>query len=164
MIYGREYRKQISQSLAFAIYRTIAIWLIVAACMNYGQAGQAVALGIVAVDICSYGAYRAVAFITTEQTRKDWLDRLTNRVFYKLFFDRLRESGANSIDIDDLFREASRAAVDDIKKAEEESRIAHGLFDRTAWHWAGGMFSFVGLIFWNVLYYGSAMVVGSMLR
>lgn len=53
MLVGRDYRKRFSQLAAYAVYRYIAVWLIVYACVTYGEFGQAVALGVIAVALRS---------------------------------------------------------------------------------------------------------------
>lgn len=163
MLIGREYRKAVSQVFSYGLFRLVAIWLIVAACMQYGQAGRAAALVIIAFDILILGLHKAVVLSVAEQTRTNWYERLTNRIFYKLFFDHLRADGAKSIDIDDLFREASKDARADLAKADEDSRLDAGLFDKTGWHWFGGAVNFVSMTVGKALYYGSAMAAGATL-
>lgn len=157
--YGRERRKAVSQAWAFGAYRWGAIWLIVAACASNGKIGIAIGLAIAAVDVMLTGVFKGLAFAIAEKSQKDWFDRLTNRLFYKLLWEQMRTGGAQAVDVDELFKEASAAAAADVKIADEGSRLDG--FDSTAWHWFGGLLSFLWLIVSSLLYYGSALIVGS---
>ena len=160
-MFGRQYKKNISQSLAYLIFRTLAVWILVAASAGHGAIGLVGCYVIIAVDLIAAGVVRALNFKSDEQSRKDWLDRLTNRLFYEHFWERLRVEGSEQIDVNDLFRTASKAALDDIKKAEADEHEHMGFLDRTVWHWFGGVLSFIGMIFWTVVYYYSAIHIGS---
>ena len=163
MLVGREYRKSVSQAFAFAAYRWIAIWLIIAACASKGDLGIACGLVVVAADIIATGNFIATAFALNEQTRKDWLDLLTNRIFYKLLFEQIRGGSGAAVDVDELFNLASKEAVADMKRAAEDSAVDAGFFDKTGWHWIGGVLSFIWRCVSSILYYGSALYVGSVL-
>lgn len=158
--FGREYRKLVSQGIAYVAFRWVAIWILVAACVRQGEAGRAVALGIIALDICVTGLGKALVFHAADQRRTDWFERLTNRIFYQKFWEEVQAGNAQYIDVDELFKQATRGAAADIKKADENDREVFGFLDRTGWHWLGGVISFVGLSFWLTIYYGSAWVLG----
>jgi hypothetical protein len=74
-------------------------------------------------------------------SREDWFYQLTNRIFYVLFFDRLKE-GSAGLDLSDLFEEAAREAKADIAVADEKGPFLDG----RAWHIMGGVLSFFGLL------------------
>jgi hypothetical protein len=90
------------------------------------------------------------------------MDRLTNRCFYRLFFEEIRTgNGGTRADIDELFKLASAEALADIKRADDDSAKDAGFLDKTAWHWFGGILSFLWRCVSFYVYYGSAMYVGS---
>lgn len=160
MLIGRDYRKGISQGLAFGVFRWIAIWLLVGACVANGSpTGTTGALVIIAMDIIAYASLRALAFTAADQQRKQWNDLLTNRIFYKFFWEELRGAGPNAIDIDELFNRARTEALADFEKADQSSKANYGWLDSTAWHWVGGALSFLGQFVGYCLYYGSAFLV-----
>lgn len=156
-MWGRDYRKAISQAWAAIAVRWIAIWVAVASCAGYGRPGTAAAFVIVAIDITTSAQYRGTILLLTEMQRKDWLDRLTNRCFYKIFWEELRSQNGRYIDIDDLFKRASADALEDIGVANEKALF----YDGTFWHIFGGFLHFVWLSVSLVLYYGSAMYFGA---
>jgi hypothetical protein len=160
LLIGREYRKAVSQTFAYAAFRAVAIWGLVAACASQGQAGKAAALVIVAVDIMTIGVGRGTTFLVKEKEKTDWLDRLTNRFFYKLLIERIQSGEFRHIDPDELFNAARKEALEDIKIADEPSFIGLGMLDTTGWHWFGGVLSFVYHCIYFLLYYGSAVMVG----
>jgi hypothetical protein len=161
-MFGRDYRKLISQIWAYVIFRWIVVWvLIVLASGIRGGAGEAAALVIICIDIVAGSLGRVTALALATQSRKDWLDRLTNRCFYKLLWERLRADTRADIDIDDLFKLAGQDALADIKLADDAERLEAGFFDRRGWHFFGGVMSFVGLLIGLVTYYGSALYIGS---
>ena len=160
VLIGRDFRKTISQAFAFSAFRWIAIWLLVGACVAHGEpVGTTGALVIIAVDIIARSGFIGSSFSAVDKQRKQWADTLTNRTFYKLFWEELRGSGATGIDIDELFKRATKEALADIKKADEASKLDSGWLDSTPWHWFGGVLSFVGQIVGYCLYYGSAFLV-----
>lgn len=159
MLIGRSFRKSISQALAYAIYRWIAIWILIAACASYGSTGQAISLAIVAISIALSSTYGAVKILIDEQSRQDWRDRLTNRFFYQLFWDSLKSGEREHLDIDELFNEAGKKATADIKSAADTEGA--GFLDSGWWHTFGGVLHFIGTLVADVLYYGSAFWVGS---
>jgi hypothetical protein len=161
MLSGRDYRKAISQGIAYGIYRWIAIWLIIAVCASKGELGIAAGLVIAAVDIIVLGGFRGTEFTLRQMSRDTWRDHLTDRFFYKLLFDEIRSGNNDHIDIDELFKLASKEAGADIKRADDNSVEDAGVFGTTAWHWFGGAISFVGCCVWFVLYYASALYLGS---
>jgi len=160
-VFGRQYKKNISQALAHMVFRAVGVWILVAASAAHGSVGIVGCYVIIAADLIAGGIIRAFNIKSDEQSRKDWLDRLTNRLFYEHFWERLRTDSREYIDINELFKTASRAAVDDIKQAEADEHVNMGVFDRTTWHWAGGVLSFIGMVFWAVVYYGSAVFIGT---
>jgi hypothetical protein len=86
-------------------------------------------------------------------------------MFYQLFWEALKSEDRAYLDVDQLFKEAGEKATADIKKADDSSREDSGFLDKTAWHLFGGVLHFIGLVFWDVVYYGSAIWVGTnMLR
>src|SRR5262249_60115602 len=117
----------------------------------------AAGLVVAAVDLMLAGNQKATAAALIGQSQTDWKDRLTNRIFYKLLFQEIRDGSGAHIDVDDLFRLASEEAGADIKRASDESDAEAGFLGTTAWHWFGGIISFLWLAvsFW--LYYGSAL-------
>jgi hypothetical protein len=161
LLIGREYRKAVSQTFAYAAFRAVAIWVLVAACAAEGQAGKVAAFVIIAVDIMSIGVGRGTTILVKEKEKTDWLDRLTNRFFYKLLIERIQSGEFRHVDPDKLFDAARKEALQDIKTAHEQSRFDAGPLDNTAWHWFGEVLSFVYHCIYFLLYYGSAMIVGS---
>jgi hypothetical protein len=99
MLIGRAYRKTISQLFGYAIYRYLAVWILVAACASYGPTGEAVSLAIIAISISIASTYGAVKLLIDEQSSQDWRDRLTNRFFYQLFWDSLKSGEREYLDI-----------------------------------------------------------------
>ena len=160
MLIGRAYRKAISQTAAFVLFRWIAIWLLVAACVANGQpVGTTGAFVIVAVDIIAHSSFKGSSLILADEQRKQWIDTLTDRTFYKLFWQELRGGGPTGIDVEEIFRRANQEALDDVQKANEESKRESGWLDSVPWHWFGGALSFLGQIVGYCLYYGSAFWV-----
>jgi hypothetical protein len=160
VLIGRVYRKTISQGVAFIAFRWIAIWLLVGACVANGKpAGTTGALVIIAVDIIAHSSLRGLSFSAAHQERKQWTDTLTNRTFYKLFWEELRGTGPTGINIEELFSRAAKEAVADVQKADKDSKLDNGWLDSTPWHWFGGVLSFLGQIVGYCLYYGSAFLV-----
>ena len=160
MLFGRAYRKFVAQLWAYIAYRWVAVWLLVAACSARGQAGEAAAFVIIAGDLSAGVIAKIIVGVTEDAYRKDWLDRLTNRMFYKLFWDQLVDGGARSVDVSHLFQQATKDAVADIKIAADDDKMLWGALDKTAWHWAGGVISFLWQWVAAILYYGSAWTVG----
>jgi hypothetical protein len=160
MLIGQPYRKLISQTGAYIAYRAIAVWLLVALCASFGQMGLVVSLGVVAITISVAGTGTGLHLLIVRQSRQDWQDRLTNRIFYELFWEALKSE--DRVDIDQLFKEAGEKATADIKSAA--SRDEFGFLDKTTWHWFGGALHFLGLLFWDLVYYGSAIWVGTVFR
>jgi hypothetical protein len=162
LLIGRSLRKAISQAFSFAAFRWIAIWLIIAACASKGQPGIAAALVVIAVDIISMGNVKATAFSISEQSIRDWKDRLTNRCFYKLLIEEIRAGNSMvSLDVDELFMRASAEADADIKRASDESHEDAGFLDTIRWHVFGGIISFIWQWVGSAIYYGSAIYFGS---
>lgn len=161
VLIGRDYRKSISQTWAYIAYRWLAIWLIIAMCAAYGKPGIAAGLVVAAVDIIGGGNSLAVAVFLNEKSRKDWMDRLTNRCFYKLLVEEVRAGRSNNIDVDELFKAASQEAVEDIKRADHDASMEVGVFGTTWWLWFGGVVSFLWKFVSFGLYYGSALYLGS---
>ena len=161
MLIGRDYRKSISQAIAYGTYKWIAVWFIIAICASKGQLGVAAGLVVVAVDIVAGGLFRGIALVLIEQSRQDWRDRLTNRCFYKILFEELRDGRSANVDVDELFQFAAKEALADIKRAGDYSAIQAGFLDTKAWHWIGGILSFLWLCVSFGVYYGSTLYLGS---
>jgi len=162
MLIGRDYRKLIYQSFGYGLYRFVAVWIIVAICASYGAVGQVVALGLIAVSIIVAGVVRGLGLMIEEQSRQDWRDRLANRIFYELFWAGLKSNDRAHLDINGLFMAAGQKAVADINKAAKNANEGDFEFlDKSWWHWVGGVLHFLGLLIGDVLYYGSALWVGS---
>ncbi len=91
--------------------------------------------------------------------RKLWADTLTNRIFYELVFERFRDK--ELVDVDELFKEATRRAVADIKNFEADSEvpIRLGLTSKPS-----VLRSFVLQALGTALLFGAAAFVGSYLR
>src|SRR6516165_514295 len=106
MLIGREFRKVISQGLAYVVYRWIAVWILVALCASYGTFGLVVSFGIIALNICLSGVYKGVQLLIANQSNQDWQDRLTNRFFYELFWENLKSDNREYLDISELFKQA----------------------------------------------------------
>jgi hypothetical protein len=105
---------------------------------------------------------RAVVAAFREELQKlGWAEGRNIRI---LLLEDIRELGSNSIDVDELFRRATKEAVADVKKAEEDSKIDSGWLDSTGWHWFGGLLSFLGQTLGYLLYYGSAFLIFSNAR
>jgi hypothetical protein len=126
-----------------------------------GRPGMAAALVVVAADVISEGTSKFTALKIEEQSRQDWKDCLTHRIFYKLLVERIRDSHSADVDVEDLFKIASEEASADIKRASDQSAANAGFPDTTAWHWFGGILSFLWQCASAGLYYGSALYVGS---
>jgi hypothetical protein len=161
LLFGRDYRKLISQLAAGGIYRLLATWILVAACATYGEVGKAVALGVIAVSIMVGSVVTANKLFLVEQSREHWKDRLTNQLFYGLFWERLKSVHRESLDIEELFREAREKALADIKSAEAASNEEFAFIDKTGWHWIGAVIHFFGRLSGDVIFYGSALWVGT---
>jgi hypothetical protein len=161
MLIGRDYRKFISQAVAYGAFRFLTIWLIVAMCASEGKLGIAVGLVVAAVELISEGSTKFTRLLIDEKSRGDWKDRLTDRCFYSLLFEEIRIGNGSRIDIDELFKLASAEALVDIKRADNESAEEAGILDKTAWHWFGGALSFLWRCASFYLYYRSAIYVGS---
>jgi hypothetical protein len=74
----------------------------------------------------------------------------------------LKSEDREYLDVDQLFKEAGEKAAADIKIADDYSG---GVLEKTAWHWFGGVLHIIGLLLGDVIYYGSAIWVGTnMLR
>ena len=71
-------------------------------------------------------------------------------------WEDIKASGANAVDVDGLFNTATKEAIADVKKADENSKLESGWLDSVTWHWFGGVLSFVGQVIGYWLYYGSA--------
>jgi hypothetical protein len=156
MLIGRDYRKRKSQLAAKAVYRYIAVWLLVYVCVTYGGVGQAVALGVIAIDIMNGLAGTALVLLMEGQSHENWKHQLTNRFFYGLFWERLKD-GERELDIEELFREAREKALADIKSTDSQiGWVQYGFFDEMWWHWVGGVMHFFGLLLSDLVYYGSA--------
>jgi hypothetical protein len=157
VLIGRNLRKAVSQGIAFAAFRWIAIWLLVGACASYGEPfGTVGAIVIIAVDIIAHSSFSGRSLLNADQQRRQWVDTLTNRIFYRLLLENIRAAGSNGVDVDELFRTATQEATEDIRKADEDSKIDSGWLDSKAWHWFGGLLSFVGQVVVYWVYYGSA--------
>jgi hypothetical protein len=115
--------------------------------------------GIIALSISLSGVYKSVQLLIAEQSTQDWTDRLTNRFFYELFWDNLKSGNREYLDISELFKKASAKAIDDIKTVSD--RKPWDFFDKTWWHWLGGVLHFLWLLIGDVIYYGSAIWVGT---
>lgn len=157
-MWGRLYRKSLSQAVAFIWFRWIAVWLLVVSLAGMPN-GTALSLIVIVLDL----GIRAVGVSTFHQNqetrRQDWHDRLTNRLFYRLFYESVRDG--RLIDVDVLFEEATRMARKDIEKAQDdEMAFSPKYLDKTWWHWIGGVISFVWLGISMTLYYGSAIALG----
>jgi hypothetical protein len=159
MLIGRSYRKSVSQAFAYAIYRWVAVWILIAVCAGHGPTGEVVSLAIIAINIALASTYGAVKLLIDEQSRQDWRDRLTNRLFYQLFWDSLKSGEREYLDVDELFQQAGKKATADIKSAADAEDA--GFLDSGWWHTFGGVLHFVGTLVADVIYYGSAFWVGS---
>jgi hypothetical protein len=157
MLIGRDYRKALSQGVAFAVFRLIAIWLLVGAAVSYGEpVGHVGATVIIAVDIIAYSSFKGLSFAAEDHQREQWMNTLTNRFFYKLIWEDIQEGRARDVDVDELFKRATQETRADIQKADEDSI---GVFDSWTWHWFGGVLSFLGQVIGYGVYYGSAFWV-----
>jgi hypothetical protein len=161
VLIARDYRKFVSQGVAYIAFRWIIIWFIIAVCASKGQRGIAVALALAGVDVIAEGASKATVFAIEQQSRQDWRDRLTNRCFYKLLFERIRDGHSSGLDVEELFAVASKDALADIERANRASAADAGFLDTTAWHWFGGIISFLWRCVSFGVYYGSALYLGS---
>jgi hypothetical protein len=159
MLFGRALRKEVSRTLAYGAYRWIAIWVLVALCASYGTVGLVMSFGIIAVSICVGSAYKGVSWLIATQSREDWAHLLTNRYFYQLFWENLKSDNREYLDIMELFKQAADKAVDDIKIASAPAQW--GFLDKTWWHWLGGVLHFLTLLIGDVIYFGSAIWVGT---
>jgi hypothetical protein len=158
LIVGRQYRKGMSRTVAFVLFRWVALWLMVAACAGLGQAGQAAALVIVATDIVIESVFLGQWAYRTDEARERWVDTLTHRIFYRLLFDLVRDHGTQDIDIDYLFSKATEEAGADLRSVDKREDF---WADTTLWHWFGGAWSFLYQFLSYGLYYGSAFYLGS---
>jgi hypothetical protein len=161
MLTGRDYRKSISQALAYLAFRFLALWLIILICAGKGQTGIVCGLVIAAVDIMILGDGRHTSISFHLKHRADWLDRLTNRMFFKLLIEAVRDGHGSQVDVNDLLERAAKDAQADINSADEASNLEAGFLGTTWWHWLGGTFSFIWLLISSALYYGSALYLGS---
>jgi hypothetical protein len=148
MLIGQALRRFTSQT-AFAIFTWLVVWGIIAICASYGPVGQAVALGIIAINLITR-ALSVIRILIEEQSRQDWRDRLTNRKFEELFWEKLRDVEGASFYLD----------IADIKKAAAETS-SNDFIDKTRRHVVGGILHFVAILLADVIYYGSAFWVGS---
>lgn len=161
MLLGRDLRKSISQAWAFTAFRWVAIWLIIAYCASKGQTGVTAGLVIASVEIVATGSFKGLFLLINDMMKKDWLDRLTDRIFYRMLIEEFRENRGSMIDVEQLFTAATKEAVADINAADEDSTRVAGVFGTTSWHWFGGALSFSWLIVSSILWYGSALYLGS---
>jgi hypothetical protein len=116
--------------------------------------------GIIALSICINSVLRYMKFLIEEQSNRDWKDRLTNRFFYELFWENWKSSNREYLDVTELFREASDKATEDINAASAQDEI--GFLDKTWWHWLGSVLHFLWLLIGDVIWYGSAIWVGTL--
>jgi hypothetical protein len=84
MLVGRDHRKRVSQGLAFAIYRYVALWFLVYACVTYGEVGQAVALGVVALGIMTRSIGTALDWVMRKQLQEGKISSPTSS--FMVFF------------------------------------------------------------------------------
>ena len=159
MLIGRTLRKEISQLFAFGLYRMVALWVLVALCASYGRVGLVMSFGIIALSICINSVHRGTKLLIEEQSNRDWKDRLTNRFFYELFWENWKSDNREYLDIMKLFREASDKANEDIKTVSDQDKWDP--LDKTSWHLVGGVLHFFSLLIGDVIYYGSAIWVGT---
>ncbi len=99
--------------------------------------------------------------VAPDEERKDWMDRLTNRLFYKQLIEAGQDGRGRHVNVDELFNMARKDALADIERANKDSVFDAGFLGSTGWHWFGGMLSFVGQWVGFALYYGSALYIGS---
>ena len=59
----------------------------------------------------------------------------------------------------ELFKQASDKAAEDIKVVSAPDEF--GFFDKRWWHWLGGVLHFFSILIGDVIYYGSAIWVGT---
>lgn len=151
--FGWPYKKEISQGLAFGIFRWIAVWFLLYLAAGKGLPGLLACYLIIAINLGIEASYRSLRLLILTQSRKDWLDRLTNRFFYKLLYEQQHEKDSNFQDIDGLFREASKMAQADTIQFEDQPI--------KGWLFLSGILHFLGLFLRYLLYYGSAIILGS---
>lgn len=161
MLIGRDFKKSVSQLWANLLFRWVALWILVAFCASKGPAGFVAGIVIIAVEIIVVSSVRGLLLVLEVHARKDWYDRLTNRLFYGLLIEEFRAGRGSMLDVDELFKLATKQAIEDINIADTDSNTAAGALGTTSWHWFGGVLSFVGQVIGSFLWYGSALVIGS---
>lgn len=160
MIIGRELQKLNSQAWAYALFRWISLWILIAYCASKGPAGSTAGAVIIAVEIIAVGSWKALVLALNGVSTKDWMDRLTDRIFFKLLIEEFRAGRGSTLEVDDLFIVAGKQAVEDMKRASQDSIDSAGMFGSVGWHWFGGSLSFLWQLIASVLWYGSALYFG----
>jgi hypothetical protein len=157
-MFGEQYRQFLSRGLAFGVFRWLAVWALLFIAAGNAKDGGLASLIIIAIDLAATQIGNVVQFEATRQSRKDWFDRLTNRMFYTLLYEHLHHRPGKPLDIDGMFREAAKMAKNDIGMVDDEDPLT-GL-SKTTRTWVGAFWSFLWELASSLIYYGSAIVAG----
>jgi hypothetical protein len=155
-------QREIAKTWGFIVFKTVArFFLITAAFMETDQAaGRVCVILLIAIDLALKTNMTFVEASAIEISDKMWFYTLTNRIFYRGFFEKVR-SGEH-LDVDYLFQEASKSAVEDIKQARDDETLEMELgglkkFGVAAW-------SFALTIVGYATEYGVPFIVASLLK
>jgi len=113
---GIEFHRLTARLTAFAVFRTLAIFLLIVAAqvLTRGQPLIALTLIVIAMDIMIVGVTMFSEFNIAKLDRKLWIDHLTVRIFIEDFWKTKNIEGQH-IDINELFRSSTRKAAEDFK-------------------------------------------------
>lgn len=157
-----DYKGLVAGLWGFAIYRWLATFVIIVWCvagLSPALAGVVTAASVL-VDMAGIGVSRQISLLAVEQDRRRWHGELTLRFFFESLWDALR--GKHHIDIHELFRDAARAATEDIKTHYEGTERANRIFPFS--YWRSGIASFLGYVFGSAIFYTVAWLAGSWLK
>lgn len=163
-MYGRDRWKLNNEAWANAIIRLIFGYIAIAIIFGTVPAEYRwAAFGfMLLLDFSAMAIGTIIQVQFSNHSRKLWMDHLADRIFYRMMFDEIR-SGNRNIDVDGLFKEASKEASDDI--------VSHDRFDNLIRHihpqWLSRVVGVAGNIFgWvivTIIMYGSAALIAQVL-
>jgi hypothetical protein len=164
MVWGRQMgnQRKIAEIWGFSIFRMVVKFaLITAAFLGLDQnMARACIIVLIALDLALQANTSMIEAVAIDTRDKAWFDTLTNRIFYKEFFEKVR-SGEH-VDVDRLFEISSKAAVADIGQAQKDAGFMLELSGFSKFGY--GVWSFISNVFAYAFGYGAPYFVSTILH
>jgi hypothetical protein len=147
-------------ALGFFRSSVFFICAVIAFSQREDRTGSILLMLVFLIDAASYQILQVITISGESTYARIWKDTLTDRLFYEMLFDKIRER--EHVDVDSLFKEARTRSTEDIKAF---------LKDTTVWSEWGrfkqflmGAWSFLWLWISYAIFYGIAGWIGEAIK